>query len=504
MRLFSRRGSGIVPDMPPQSGAVPPPSPQAAGRPSSQVTEVTRRRLIQGLAAMGTTWSGTLDDAEFLGRLYDLDALPSTDRRFSSASGDVFMHRVMNPEDWDEDWIFHDHRFGLTDSDDALLRFLAEMLHPAVRTDLAEVEELHAFLNSVLIRDGYEIIQAGAISGAPVFTGRRIGSGVRGPMKNLIFAAIGPKPEIVLDDAVNNDLRIVRNEENCLVYDRPLAGHRLLWSELAGWWADREHLAGQPERAVWRSLHQRLRASIDASNGAELRIFDAYAKRYAAHGPDIPALLPQVYLHYDPYTKAHYQPMAPAPLQRQRMDFLLLLPHNARVVIECDGQQHYADGTGQPTTVRRHDGRRPRTAPEGLRGLPLRRRRARRHPSDTPATRDVLQPPRRTVRHLLEHPASTKTASASRPSGSHRLARAGKRSSRTLSYAGAAHGQNPSGVYRRYICPLTSRKWAGEASPAWPHTCRCQRTPCWPGRDANGATWPHAAPEGARTAGAAK
>lgn len=333
---------------------------------------------------MGTAWSGTLDDVEFLGRLYNLDALPSTDRRYSSASGDVFMHRVMNPQDWDEDWIFHDQRFGLTDSDDALLRFLAEMLHPAVRTDLAEVEELHAFLN-----DGYEIIQAGAISGAPVFTSRRIGAGVRGHMKNLIFAAIGPKPEIVLDDAVNNDLRIVRNEENCLVYDQPLAGHGLLWSELAGWWTDREHLAGQPERAVWRSLHQRLRASIDASNGAELRIFDAYAKRYATHGPDIPALLPQVYLHYDPYTKAHYQPMAPAPLQRQRMDFLLLLPHNARVVIECDGQQHYADATGQ-ASPRRYATMMAEDRELRLKGYEV-YRFGGADLTDTPATRQLLE-----------------------------------------------------------------------------------------------------------------
>jgi AbiJ N-terminal domain 3 len=105
---------------------------------------------------MGTTWSGVLDDVEFLGRLYDLDALPSTDRRCSSAGGDIFMHRVMNPMDWDEDWVFHDSRFGLADSDEALVRFLAEMLHPVVRTDLAEVEELRAFLNSVLVHDGYE------------------------------------------------------------------------------------------------------------------------------------------------------------------------------------------------------------------------------------------------------------------------------------------------------------------------------------------------------------
>jgi hypothetical protein len=56
-------------------------------------------------------------------------------------------------------------------------------------------------------------------------------------------------------------------------------------------------------------------------------------------------LIPQVYLHYDPYTAARRG--APGPLSRQRMDFLLLLPHRARVVIECDGKQHYADASGR-------------------------------------------------------------------------------------------------------------------------------------------------------------
>ena len=45
----------------------------------SHITEVTRRRLVQGLAKMGTTWSGMLDDVEFLSRLYDLDALPTAE-----------------------------------------------------------------------------------------------------------------------------------------------------------------------------------------------------------------------------------------------------------------------------------------------------------------------------------------------------------------------------------------------------------------------------------------
>ncbi len=56
-------------------------------------------------------------------------------------------------------------------------------------------------------------------------------------------------------------------------------------------------------------------------------------------------MIPQVYLHYDPYTAT--QRGAPGPVSRQRMDFLLLLPHRARVVIECDGKQHYADDNGR-------------------------------------------------------------------------------------------------------------------------------------------------------------
>jgi hypothetical protein len=46
--------------------------------------------------------------------------------------------------------------------------------------------------------------------------------GVRGEMKNLIFATDGRMPKSVLRDAINNGLEIVENAEHCLVYDRPL------------------------------------------------------------------------------------------------------------------------------------------------------------------------------------------------------------------------------------------------------------------------------------------
>lgn len=323
------------------------------------VTDVTRRRLLDGLArlqpdadtasdedtfapARYTGWSGTLDEMTFLSRLYDLEALPSTDDRFRTAGRDIAQHRMLNWDWRDDNWVFWYEPLGLAQDDQALLAFLAEMLHPAVRTELAEVERLREFLNSVLVHDGFELVQVDEISGAPIFDTRRIGAGVPGRMKNLIFAAIGPKPQIVLIDAVNNDLQITANAEGCLSYDRRLTSRGLTWAELTAWWADRQHLSGQSDADVSRSLYRRLDKSL-GDNGAERRVLHTYAARYVRLGPDIPALVPQVYLHYDPYTRARYLP-GEGPLKRERMDFLLLLPHGARVVIEIDGKQHYADG----------------------------------------------------------------------------------------------------------------------------------------------------------------
>ena len=46
--------------------------------------------------------------------------------------------------------------------------------------------------------------------------------GVNGEMRNLIFAASGAKPRIVLRDAINNVIEIVEGADRVLVYDRPL------------------------------------------------------------------------------------------------------------------------------------------------------------------------------------------------------------------------------------------------------------------------------------------
>ena len=166
--------------------------------------------------------------------------------------------------------------------------------------------------------------------------------------RQLIFAALPnfAKPEIILSDAVSTDVLIVKNEEGCLHYTEPIHEAGLTWRELVRWWRyDNDGDADEHARA--RNLHRRLLASLN--DGPEKLILHTYAKLYGTHGFDIPALLPQVYLHYDPYAQG---PHRPSPLYRQRMDFLLLVPQRGRVVIELDGKQHYADTDGRASPKR--------------------------------------------------------------------------------------------------------------------------------------------------------
>ena len=136
-----------------------------------EITEVTRTALRDELFNRFPIY-GRLSELEFLQRLYDLNKLPSTDSRFDSALDDIAQHRVNN-FDWDDDWIWSDPRLQLSSSDDRLLAFIAEMLHPIVRTDSNEASIMLSVINRLLAPDGYELRQVGLISGRAVYGARR-------------------------------------------------------------------------------------------------------------------------------------------------------------------------------------------------------------------------------------------------------------------------------------------------------------------------------------------
>lgn len=141
-----------------------------------KISEITRRDIIDEIAAQGIKWSGRLEECEFLSRLYDLSSLPSTDPRFSDATGDILQHRVKNPRDWDDNWVFYDPRFNLINGDDEIfLNFLCESIHPIVRQDVWDIERICGLYNSFLINDGFQLIETTRISGKPIYSGRHTG-----------------------------------------------------------------------------------------------------------------------------------------------------------------------------------------------------------------------------------------------------------------------------------------------------------------------------------------
>lgn len=111
---------------------------------------------------------------DFLNRLYRLDEMPSTDRRFKNARGDIHCHTV-SFDDWPEFWFLDDERFELKDGydDEPLLKFLCEMLHPAVREENSPWKDYLARFNQLLNKDGYEIYSSFQVSGRDIFKARK-------------------------------------------------------------------------------------------------------------------------------------------------------------------------------------------------------------------------------------------------------------------------------------------------------------------------------------------
>jgi hypothetical protein len=139
---------------------------------SSGIPREIRTNIFDGLRLENVSWSGALDDVEFLSRLYDLKQIPSHDSRFKDAAVDIWQHRINN-DDWEADWVFSDSRFNLANGPaETFLRFLCEVVHPIVRPDRNESLKLVSHFNEQLRLAGWELVEEERIAGRPRFTYR--------------------------------------------------------------------------------------------------------------------------------------------------------------------------------------------------------------------------------------------------------------------------------------------------------------------------------------------
>lgn len=295
------------------------------------LTQITRRDVAR---ILGNDLAGERSTVEVVEGYFPLSS-PLDDFLGSggkSLRDQITQHMDRNPGDWSVEYLFGE--IGAFDCSRARFGALLEqVVHPLSRSG-DDQKKAVAALNAVLARDGYELAQEGEISGHPLFRFQSLARGVSGRPKNLIFASRGPKPEIGFADAINNDIVILSGEESCLVYDRPLGASGLLWSELVSWWSE------VTPGADAAKLGARLQESL--ASDAERKLFATYFKAYRSTLDEVlPALLPQVYLHYDPAVVKSLRHRLPLP--RQRMDFLMLLPSRQRIVIEVDGKHHFSE-----------------------------------------------------------------------------------------------------------------------------------------------------------------
>lgn len=299
-----------------------------------EFTYITRRKLAEYFD-MCPNFEGKLRLDELLRGIWNVDE--------SFDDGDMFVfgrisimdyimqHVVRNDDISYKDMLFDILQFKYI-SDNTLIKFLEKMVNPEVRTG-EEQEQYVKGINEIICVDGFELAVSGKISNELVYKVYRKQT-ISGNMKNLIFAPLGKKPDIVIDDAIANDLKVVGDTGNCLVYNFEPNENGLSWKTLVKWWEPQS-----TNENIQKDLFNRLLSSLDSQPEKEFltQFYNIYQKKN-----DFPALIPQVYLHYDPHAKSWRG--SGVVYTHQRMDFLMLIPNGVRIVIEIDGKQHYSEG----------------------------------------------------------------------------------------------------------------------------------------------------------------
>jgi very-short-patch-repair endonuclease len=318
-----------------------------AGQGTHEISKRTRREIARDLDLADLVYDADRFRA-LLDRLWVLGDDPLVRLMTGAATGlaaDIERHVFRNPGDWSTEELFE--QLGAFDaSDTRFARFLEGLVSADVIPDEPAQRRVVDTVNLHLRSSGAELRETGADGGYPVFSLVSTQSARTRRPKNLIFASLA-KPDIRFRDAIDNDIEILGNEDNVLVYDRPIGGNGIRWRDLQAWFKDTQQLPSEAEAK--KSLYQRLIRSLPDNSPPQRNLYELYHEIHGRAVQDLPALLPEVWLHWDPKTVRERGREA---LLRFRMDFLLLLPHGQRVVLEVDGSQHFTSPDGRPDSTK--------------------------------------------------------------------------------------------------------------------------------------------------------
>lgn len=139
----------------------------------NKITKITRRSIIELLNTyFSEDFYGRLNEVEFWSRIFNLDALPSSDARYDTMRGDIHQHRINN-YDWEDNWYIE--KFDILDTNDKLfLKFLVEFFHPEVRANDWNSKRVLAAVNKNLTYDGVTLFAKEHISGQAILGAKNI------------------------------------------------------------------------------------------------------------------------------------------------------------------------------------------------------------------------------------------------------------------------------------------------------------------------------------------
>jgi len=298
----------------------------------------TRREIADALDRVGTFWSDTDGLIALVQRRWiELDAVSSW-ALGASLVDEVSRHLIRN-----DDWTALDFfkRVGALECPDRRFAlFVQELVSGEVNPDADRLQLLATAVTGALATSGLRLVETDPVQGYPAFVITRSTTNPR-PPRLLLFASRVAKPDVRLADVLDTDIEVLTSSDQLLRYDKPVGSDGLRWQDLQTWWAEQTNTtASVAKRALW----SRLMAAIPTTSPPQCALFEAYHRLYG-QGDSFAALLPEVWVHWDPHT---VRQRGDAAYSTHRMDFLMLLPDHRRVVLEVDGQQHYSVG-GRPS-----------------------------------------------------------------------------------------------------------------------------------------------------------
>jgi hypothetical protein len=273
--------------------------------------ELARAIAIEDLYLDGQRFHNLLERLWIIGPTDTLAAIFGG--RDNSLAAEIQQHVYRNPGDWSVDTLFD--RLGALDSSDRRFALFLEGLASAdVRPEVEAQRYFVDLVNQKLNKCGVEMRETNTEGGYPVFALVSTHAAPSARPKNLIFAS-SVKPDLRFRDALNNDIEIMTNADQVLVYDRQIGVEGLRWSDLQSWWAETNHIL-DTEQAK-KTLYRRLRRSLPANSPPQATLFESFYRSFGSAIPNLPALLPAVWLHWDPKTVRERGAQA---LTRFRMD----------------------------------------------------------------------------------------------------------------------------------------------------------------------------------------